>query len=94
MHPLATEVRSLSSGTMTVLMRQSSQCPIDPSRYENIDRMQNAFISFTDSIIKTASEMNMPVPYERWQDLWQAFETSPFFNDGLGISHSETSRSI
>jgi len=72
-------------------MRQSGlDRAIDTSRYDNIDRMQGAFIAFTDSIIQKAAEMRMAVPYGRWQELWEPFQKTGFFYDGLGVPHIET----
>jgi hypothetical protein len=63
---------------------------IDTSRYENIDRMQSAFVAFTDSIIQKAVEIRMAVPYESWQELWEPFQRTGFYYDGLGVPHTET----
>jgi len=63
---------------------------MDTSRYENIDSMHVAFVHFTDSIIQTATEMRMEVPYERWQELWEPFQKSRFFYDGLDVTQPET----
>lgn len=84
MHKIASDVRSLSSGTMSALMREIGNDAIDTSHYASIDRMHHAFVAFTDSMIATAAKTRLPFPYQAWQDLWAPFQQTRFFYDGLG----------
>jgi len=76
---------------MSVLMRQSKlEGVVDTALYENIDRMQEAFVAFTDSIVQQGTETHTAVPYRHWQDLWEAFQETDFFHKGLGIPQPST----